>query len=131
MSEFYINGIDHVGVPVSNLEKSIEFYIGLGFIKKYQPENRRCAFMENNGSLIELFEREVTPKMDGAINHIALYTNDVVSAYKYALNNGYNIVSNKIQYLPFWGTGVSFFIITGPDNERIELAQKGKFDDLV
>ena len=125
MNNFYISGLGHVGIPVSNLENSVLFYTDLGFSKKYQPEGRRCVFMENGNLLLELYERDETAKIDGAINHIAVNCENVVEAYKTVLEKHIPVVSNAIQYLPFWGTGVSFFTITGPDNERIEFSQKG------
>ena len=37
-----------------------------------------------------------------------------------AQEQGYEIVSNGIEALPFWEKGVRFFLILGPNQERIE-----------
>ncbi|MFR0790052.1 MAG: hypothetical protein ACLSHW_04940 [Lachnospiraceae bacterium] len=37
---------------------------------------------------------------------------------------GYKVLSNGIEELPFWEKGVAFFIIEGPNKERIEFCER-------
>ena len=60
----------------------------------------------------------------GAIDHIAIDCQDIEGAYAYACQKGYKIVSEGIEALPFWENGVRFFIMEGPNNERIEIDQR-------
>lgn len=57
-------------------------------------------------------------------NHIALNCLDIEKAYAAALNQKHLVLSNGIEALDFWERGVRFFIIQGPNKERIEFCQK-------
>ena len=59
----------------------------------------------------------------GAIDHIAIDVTDVEAAYALAQEQGLQIVSNGIEALPFWEKGVRFFIVLGPNQERVEFNQ--------
>ena len=59
----------------------------------------------------------------GAIDHIAIDVVDVEAAYRLAQEQGYQIVSNGVEFLPFWQKGVKFFILLGPNQERVEFNQ--------
>lgn len=73
--------------------------------------------------MIETYEDPVA-LCDGAINHIALNCLDIEKAYEAALNQKHLVLSNGIEALDFWERGVYFFIIQGPNKERIEFCQK-------
>lgn len=59
-----------------------------------------------------------------AIDHIAVDCLDVEAAFQLAVYNGYVIVSDGIEELPFWEKGVRFFMIEGPNGERIEFDER-------
>ena len=44
--------------------------------------------------------------------------------YKKICENGYEVITDGIEQLPFWDNGVKFFMIKGPNEERIEFCQK-------
>lgn len=46
--------------------------------------------------------------------------NDIEGCYALCKEQGYTIVSDGIEQLPFYDNGVRFFIILGPNNERLE-----------
>ena len=48
---------------------------------------------------------------------------DVDAVYAQVQKLGYPVVSNGIEFLPFWKNGVRFFTILGPNRERIEFNQ--------
>jgi len=39
-------------------------------------------------------------------------------------NEKYTVITDGIEELPFWENGVKFFMIKGPNEERIEFCQK-------
>lgn len=59
----------------------------------------------------------------GAIDHLAIDVTDVEAAYRLAQEQGYEIVSDGVEFLPFWNNGVKYFILLGPNRERIEFNQ--------
>ena len=59
-----------------------------------------------------------------AINHFALNCTDIQAAYAWICEQGYKVLSNGIEELPFWEKGVAFFIIEGPNKERIEFCER-------
>ena len=108
----YCDGIQHVGIPTDHLENTIHFYEDLGL-----------AFLQLGNLVIETYEDPVA-LCDGAINHIALNCLDIEKAYAATLNQKHLMLSNGIEALDFWERGVYFFIIQGPNKERIEFCQK-------
>lgn len=121
------DGIQHIGIPVEDMEKTCAFYESLGFENVYQTvigESQKLGFLKFGNLFVEVYEEAETVKTAGAINHIAINCTDVKKAYEMAVEQGYRIVSNGIESLPLWENGVSYFIIEGPNNERIELNQR-------
>ena len=123
----YCDGIQHVGIPTDHLENTIHFYEDLGFqviLRTCVPEkNQHGAFLQLGNLVIETYEDPVA-LCDGSINHIALNCLDIEKTYEAALNQKHLVLSNGIEALDFWERGVRFFIIQGPNKERIEFCQK-------
>ena len=123
----YCDGIQHVGIPTDHLENTIHFYEDLGFqviLRTCVPEkNQHVAFFLLGNLVIETYEDPVA-LCDGSINHIALNCMDIEKAYEAALNQKHLVLSYGIEALDFWERGVRFFIIQGPNKERIEFCQK-------
>ena len=46
------------------------------------------------------------------------------SMYQKICNEKYTVITEGIEKLPFWENGVKFFMIKGPNEERIEFCQK-------
>ena len=120
----FAKGLQHIGLPANHMDDTIAFYEGLGFTKKYETVNEqageRVAFLELKGLMIEAYENGRAALQSGAIDHIAIDVENVEAAYRLAQEQGYEIVSNGIEALPFWEKGVRFFLILGPNQERIE-----------
>ncbi len=123
----YCDGIQHVGIPTNNLGNTIRFYEDLGFqviLRTSVPEkNQNVAFLQLGNLVIETYEDPVA-LCDGAINHIALNCLDIEKAYGEVLKAELPVLSNGIEALDFWERGVRFFIIQGPNKERIEFCQR-------
>lgn len=120
-------GLQHVGLPTNDLKATIAFYESLGFETVYQVKNEAAgedvAFLRLKNLTIEAYENGRAALQSGAIDHIAIDVSDVEAAYRLAQEQGYRIVSNGVEFLPFWQNGVKFFILLGPNQERVEFNQ--------
>ena len=124
----FSEGVQHIGIPVSDIDKTIEFYESLGFepalITENKPANERVAFMRLGNLIIEAYGNKSTEKRSGTIDHIALDVKNIDALSDSLRNEGHRIVEEKVMSLPFWKNGVKFFTILGPDNEKIEFCEK-------
>lgn len=120
-------GLQHVGLPTNDLKATIAFYESLGFETVYQVKNEAAgeevAFLRLKNLTIEAYENGRAAMQSGAIDHIAIDVDDVEAAYRLAQEQGCQIVSNGVEFLPFWQNGVKFFILLGPNQERVEFNQ--------
>ena len=120
-------GLQHVGLPTNDLKATIAFYESLGFETVYQVRNEAAgedvAFLRLKNLTIEAYENGQAAMQSGAIDHLAIDVDDVEAAYRLAQEQGYRIVSNGVEFLPFWQKGVKFFILLGPNQERVEFNQ--------
>jgi catechol 2,3-dioxygenase-like lactoylglutathione lyase family enzyme len=131
-----LQGFQHLGLPVTNLENSKTFYMNFGFKEvmrtdlhpKEQPI--RVAMLEKSGFTIELYQLhgserdEIASRTDGHIDHIALNVRDIDAAFAEIKSAELIILEeNAPVYLPFWKHGVKFFTVRGPDGEKVEFNQ--------
>ena len=119
-------GLQHVGLPTNDLKATIAFYESLGFETVYQVRNEAAgedvAFLRLKNLTIEPTKTGRQP-CTGRHRHLAIDVDDVEAAYRLAQEQGYRIVSNGVEFLPFWQKGVKFFILLGPNQERVEFNQ--------
>ena len=124
----FCTGIQHIGIPTINIAKTILFYEEMGFDNAYETINeainQKVAFLQLGTLMIETYEEENIDSVDGAINHIAIDCNNIQQAYDIAKKKGYILLTDGIQELDFWQNGIRYFIIEGPNKERIEFCQK-------
>ena len=119
------NGLQHIGIPTGDMEKTCAFYAELGFEKVYETVlsgYQRVVFLRFCNLVLECYEGECAGRA-GAVDHIAIDCRDIEAAYALAEEKGYSIVSNGIEELPFWENGVRFFTVEGPDAVKVELNQ--------
>lgn len=123
----YALGLQHVGLPTNDMEKTVAFYESLGFENVYATVNEQAGekvvFLRLKNLTIEAYENHSAAMRSGAIDHIAIDVSDAEAAYALAQEQGYRIVSNGVESLPFWENGVKFFILEGPNKERVEFNQ--------
>lgn len=123
----YALGLQHVGLPVSDMDQTVTFYESLGFENIYATVNEQAeekvVFLRLKNLTIEAYENHNAAMRSGAIDHIAIDVSDAEAAYALAKEQGYRIVSNGVESLPFWENGVKFFILEGPNKERVEFNQ--------
>jgi catechol 2,3-dioxygenase-like lactoylglutathione lyase family enzyme len=130
-----INYLQHIGIPVSNLELSEKFYQNLGFRNvmnsefEYRSNKGKVAMMQNRKTIIEIYQmpktelEEVRKRKDGHIDHIAFDVSDIDAAFDIFKKASINIVEDAPVFLPFWKNGCKYFNILGPDGERLEFNQ--------
>ena len=131
-----LRGLQHLGLPVTDLERSKAFYAQLGFAETMrmdipaQPEVVRVAMMRHEDFTLEMYQlgreerQAIAKRTDGHIDHVALNVVDIERAYAEIRAAGMEIIEeNAPVYLPFWEHGVKYFTIRGPDGEKIEFNQ--------
>ena len=121
----YVTGLQHIGIPTNDLEKTIIFYQSLGFETQYEVNNKgeEVAFLQLKKVMIETYQNYQGAMAHGSIDHIALDVSDIEAAYAEIGALGYPILEDGIQSLPFWKKGVRFFTIEGPNKEKVEFSQ--------
>lgn len=123
----YITGLQHIGIPTNDIEKTKDFYELLGFQVVFETVNQKAdekvSFLKLDHAVIETYENKHAVLENGALDHIALNVTDIEEVYKLATEKGFSISEKEIQFLPFWERGVRFFTITGPNKEKVEFSQ--------
>jgi len=121
----YITGVQHIGIPTNDMKKTIEFYKELGFLVINQTMNgeEKVVFLQNQNLVIEAYQNNTALMKTGSINHICLDVTNIDVVYN-LLKEKQNVVSNEIEFLPFWENGIKYFIIEGPNKEKIEFCQR-------
>lgn len=119
-----LTGVQHIGVPTNDLEKTVAFYETIGFQPVLEivneAANERVTFLQLKNLVIETYENHAAVGKPGAIDHIALDTTDIEAAKE----AGLTMLDDEIHGLPFWANGVKFFTVKGPNGEKVEFCQK-------
>ncbi len=130
-----INKIQHIGIPVTNLESSESFYKSLGFQSvmnstfEHNEGIGKVNMMQSGEVIIEIYQmperelEEIRHRKNGRIDHIAFDVSDIDSVFESIKNANFTILDHNPVFLPFWKNGCKYFNIEGPDGERIEFNQ--------
>ncbi|MBN1266897.1 MAG: VOC family protein [Anaerolineales bacterium] len=130
-----INGWSHLGIPVTNLTRTEEFYERFGFRRVMQAavpagrEEIKVSMLEYNGFILEFYQLlppdlfEIHSRNDGLIDHFALGVADIEQAFAELTAAGLQTLEAAPLELPFWENGAKYFCIRGPDGEKIEFNQ--------
>lgn len=121
----YVDDVQHIGIPTTDLAQSIAFWNSLGFTKVGQFKNGegQVAFMRLNHLTIETWTLAETPMRPGAINHISLNTTDADKTFTEVKAAGFKLIDQHVQSLPFWEHGIKYFNIEGPNGEIVEFCE--------
>lgn len=116
-------GVQHIGVPTNDIEKTIAFYEKLGFVNVHQVDNNGelVAFLKLGDLVIETYQNGKAVGAAGAVDHIAINVTDVDEARRIADGLGLEVI--EAGQLPFWSNGVKYFTVLGPNREKIEFNQ--------
>lgn len=133
--DLQINHLQHIGIPVTNLENSVDFYKKLGFLPvmnatfMHGGAAGKVAMMQLKDITLELYQMpepelsNIKQRKDGRIDHIAFDVDDVDATFDALTKAGFSVIEAAPVYLPFWKKGCKYFNISGPDGERLEFNQ--------
>lgn len=123
----FTTGVQHIGIPTDDIEKTIEFYHALGFETALRTINgtEEVAFFQLHNLTIETYQNRQAKMEYGAIDHIAIDVKDIENLFNVVKEAGsFKMLDRQVNSLPFWNNGVKFFTIEGPNREKIEFCEK-------
>ena len=79
----HVSGLQHIGLPTNDMEKTLAFYEKLGFTVAFRTVNNgeKVCFLKLAGVCVETYENGQAVGKAGAIDHIALDVDDVQAAW--------------------------------------------------
>lgn len=127
-----VKKIEHLGIMVSNLDKSLPFYenvLGLKHLYTMTHTNGviRLAFLafadsaETQIELVEGYNSELPA--EGKVHHAAFTVDDIEAEFLRIKELDVPLRDTEITTLP---NGARYFFLYGPDGELLELFQPGK-----
>ena len=133
--EIKINKLQHIGIPVTDINISETFYEKFGFKNvmtstfEFNGGKGKVAMMKLNDIIVELYQmpetelHEIRNRRNGHIDHIAFDVDDIDKTFAELKNTSFNVLEETPVFLSFWKNGCKYFNITGPDGERLEFNQ--------
>lgn len=83
-----ITGLQHIGIPTNDMEKTVAFYRILGFETALQTVNHaadeKVTFLRMGEVTLEVYENKKAAMVPGALDHIALNVTDIEKAFQLA-----------------------------------------------
>lgn len=123
----YATGLQHIGIPTKDMEKTLEFYYALGFENILSTVNEATGqnvnFLKLGNVVMETYDEQTAAMCYGGIEHVAIDVTDIQAVYDLVCAKGLNTLNDQINFLPFWENGVKFFTIEGPNKEKVEFSQ--------
>ena len=123
-----IEGISHVCLYVTDLDRSIEFYSEvLGFRPYFYHENAnwRVELLRLGNFAIEMMQPKKEKNLPaGRWHHVCLAVTDIESVWEALKAKGIVFKTEHILEAPGWGnTGEKYIHFLGPDGEELEIAE--------
>jgi lactoylglutathione lyase len=121
--------VEHVGVQVRDMDRSIKFYtevLGLTLRQRvWLNETTELAFLPLGDSEIELIckSTEYTFAKEGIVNHLTFRVDDIAGTLERLRRHGVELIHQQPLALPNVGVRIAFF--WGPDGEKLELLEPG------
>jgi len=122
MVKDYLTGLQHIGIPTQDVAATVAFYQSLGFQITWQTEKGDVVFLQLAGLTVETYLGDTHPRT-GAIDHLTINVTDIGRVFDEVKANGYTLIDPEIITLPFFDRGCSYFMIEGPNKERVEFNQ--------
>ena len=125
-------GLQHIGIPVTDMAGSLAFYEKLGFkllMDKpfdYEGQAGQCCMVGREEAILELYQfppkglEEIRNRSNGHIDHITFGVKDIEAAFNKLCIAGFKIEEDAPVFLDFWKSGCRYFNVIGPDGERLE-----------
>ena len=104
----FTTGVQHIGIPTNNIEKTINFYLTLGFEVALRTVNgaEEVAFLQLHNLVIETYQNHQAAMAYGAIDHIAIDVKNIDELFKVVQRAGLKMLDTNVYGLPFWENGV-------------------------
>ena len=120
-----ITGLQHIGIPTNDMDKTVDFYQKIGFEIAHEAMDGevRVVFLKLKDLVLETYENKAAKMEAGAIDHLAIDVKDIEKVYEMINQAGLNTTNDTVHFLPFWENGVKFFTIEGPNKEKVEFSQ--------
>jgi catechol 2,3-dioxygenase-like lactoylglutathione lyase family enzyme len=123
----FTTGVQHIGIPTNDINKTIEFYHALGFETALRTVNgtEEVAFLQLHNLIIETYQNHQAKMEYGAVDHIAIDVKNIDDLFQVVKEAGtFKMLDQQVNGLPFWENGVKFFTIEGPNKEKIEFCAR-------
>jgi len=119
-----MTNLDHVGVYVKDLERSLSFYkqvFGWNVVREFGSGEAKIAVVDIGGGLLELVQRPGSPGKapEGNWSHLALHVDDWEG--KVGKLEGMGLELRKVTMAD--GSHIAFF--KDPDGHTVEIMEKG------
>ena len=119
----YSTGVQHIGIPTNDIDKTVDFYHKLGFETAFETVNEeadeKVVFLKLGTLVVEAYENHAAVLRAGAIDHVALDVKDIEEIYQYINQAGLNTTQDSIHFLPFWENGVKFSLLKVRTKRRL------------
>ena len=83
----YSTGVQHIGIPTNDIDKTVEFYHKLGFETAFETvneeANEKVVFLKLGTLVVETYENHAAKMEHGAIDHVALDVKDIEEIFQY------------------------------------------------
>lgn len=128
-----MEGFAHVGLYVNDIQKSLNFYVGvLGFELEWESVNQcpegdvLVKFIRSGDSMIELVQFPYPiERQDGWFDHIALKVEDIDGVIAELEKKGIAFEEGTYTHaLQTFPGGSKWIMFRGPDQEHIELNER-------
>ena len=122
-----LTGLAHIGVRVSDMERSLKFYVndlGMELIDYYTRGTTILGFVQAGTCILELIYSpnvNVCALKPGQVDHVSLECDDI-EAFMKSIDGKVEVLS-PIGEMPDVMGGTKNVFFKGPDDERIELFQ--------
>lgn len=119
--------VDHIGVVVTNIDQSLEFYTNVLECRledSFENDRARFAFIKAGQQTIELIQyHEDSEKVRGAgiVDHIAFTVTDIEAETAKLRRHHVTLLFDQPKVTT---SGKKIMFFAGPDGERLEFVQK-------
>lgn len=123
----FTNGISHVGLSVSNLEATLQFFKALGFNKVGGVDSYPSVFVSDGTSLLTLWQTDPNATPFDRRSNVGLHHLAVRVQSKEALDDAFHAVSQlervRVEFKPqaLEGMPLTHAMVYEPSGVRIEL----------
>lgn len=130
MLKRFVRGFHHYGLPTRDMDATVAFYQKLGaeivFEATVLEAGKPCRVVHLRVAdlYVEAYERDEIAGAPGAIDHIAVSTDDIEGAFAEAKRLGLPFAKEEIGVSDYWPGTARWFHLIGPSGERVEFAQQ-------